>query len=65
MLKITECGIEYKIEYNNDDVRNMLLRHIERLQARIDNDGLTQELRSAVTDAGLAALTPLDTGSDK
>ena len=41
MLKITEPGnhgdIVYEIEYSNDNVRNVLLRHIEKLQARIDS----------------------------
>lgn len=33
-LKITECGLDYDIEYGSDNVRNVLLRHIEFLEAR-------------------------------
>lgn len=36
MLKITECGIDYEIVYSDDNVRNVMLRHIEQLQAQID-----------------------------
>lgn len=32
MLKITECGLDYEINYSNDNVRNVMLRHIEQLQ---------------------------------
>lgn len=35
MLKITEQGISYEIEYNNDNVRNVMLRRIEQLELQL------------------------------
>lgn len=37
MLKITECGIDYEIEYSDDEVRNVLLRYIESLPHQLDS----------------------------
>ena len=52
MLKITECGIDYEIEYGNDNVRNVLIRHIEQLQERSDihqeSSRQVVQLRSAI-----------------
>lgn len=35
MPKITEQGITYEIEYGNDNVRNVMLRHIEQLERQL------------------------------
>ena len=37
MLKITDNGLDYEINYGVDSVRDVLLRNIEYLQSEIDS----------------------------
>ena len=36
MLKITDNGLDYEINYGVDSVRDVLLRHIEHLQSKME-----------------------------